>query len=92
MKRVEPYFYFRVNHFINFLLYSQIGIDELAYEMYNLNEDDMNEFENRYFKRYLNLAKVIEEKIDLKDQKIRRFTEIGICLMVRGKQGEWSCG
>ncbi len=38
--------------------------------MYNLNEEDMNEFENWYFKRYLNLVKVIEEKIDLEDRKI----------------------
>lgn len=41
----------------------QIEIDKLVYQMYNLNEEDIQEVENWYFRRYPKLAKVIEEKI-----------------------------
>jgi len=46
----------------------QIEIDKLVYEMYNLNEEDIEEVGNWYFRRYPKLAKVIEEKIKKKNK------------------------
>jgi hypothetical protein len=52
----------------DYMTNEQIEIDKLVYEMYNLNEEDIEEVENWYFRRYPKLAKVIEEKIKEKDK------------------------
>jgi len=52
----------------DYIINEQIEIDKLVYEMYNLNEDDIQEVENWYFRRYPKLAKVIEEKIKEKNK------------------------
>ncbi len=44
----------------------QIEIDRLVYQMYNLNEDDIKEVENWFFRRYPKLARVIEGKRKVK--------------------------
>jgi len=41
----------------------QIEIDKLVYKMYNLNDEDIKEVENWYFRRYPKLAEVIENKL-----------------------------
>jgi len=46
----------------------QIEIDKLVYDMYNLNEEDIKEVENWYFRRYPKLTKIIEEKIKEKNR------------------------
>ena len=48
----------------------QIEIDKLVYEMYNLNEEDIKEVENWYFRRYPKLAKIIEEKLKIKNRGV----------------------
>jgi len=40
----------------------QVEIDRLVYKMYNLNEEDIQEVENWFYRRYPKLARVIEEK------------------------------
>ena len=45
----------------------QLEIDKLVYEMYNLNQEDIDEVENWYFRRYPKLAGVIEEKLKRKN-------------------------
>jgi len=52
----------------DYITNEQIEIDKLVYEMYNLNEDDIDEVENWYFRRYPKLAKVIEEKLKMKNK------------------------
>ena len=51
----------------DYMINEQLEIDKLVYEMYNLNQEDIDEVENWYFRRYPKLAKAIEEK--LKGQK-----------------------
>lgn len=41
----------------------QLEIDKLVHQMYNLNEEDIKEVENWYFRRYPKLASVIEQKL-----------------------------
>jgi len=52
----------------DYMTNEQIEIDKLIYEMYNLNEEDIEEVENWYFRRYPKLAKVIEEKLKKKNK------------------------
>jgi len=52
----------------DYMTNEQVEIDKLVYEMYNLNENDIQEVENWYFRRYPKLAKVIEEKIKEKNR------------------------
>jgi len=40
----------------------QVEIDRLVYKMYNLNEEDIQEVENWFYRRYPKLERVIEEK------------------------------
>jgi methylase of polypeptide subunit release factors len=51
----------------DYMTNEQIEIDKLVYEMYNLNEEDIQEVENWYFRRYPKLASVIEEKLNRKN-------------------------
>lgn len=41
----------------------QVEIDRLVFQMYNLNDEDIKEVENWFFRRYPKLARVIEEKM-----------------------------
>ena len=52
----------------DYITNEQIEIDKLVYEMYNLNEDDIQEVENWYFRRYPKLAQVIEKKLRMKNK------------------------
>lgn len=47
----------------DYMTNEQIEIDRLVYEMYNLNDEDFQEVENWYHRRYAKLARVIEEKL-----------------------------
>ena len=40
----------------------QVEIDRLVYQMYNLDEEDVKEVEDWFFRRYPRLARVIEGK------------------------------
>ena len=51
----------------DYMINEQVEIDKLVYEMYNLNEDDIKEVENWYFRRYPKLAKIVEEKLKRKN-------------------------
>jgi hypothetical protein len=51
----------------DYMTNEQVEIDKLVYEMYNLNEEDIKEVENWYFRRYPKLAWVIEEKLKEKN-------------------------
>lgn len=51
----------------DYMTNEQLKIDRLVYAMYNLNEKDIQEVENWYFRRYPKLARVIEEKIKNKE-------------------------
>jgi len=51
----------------DYMTNEQVEIDKLVYEMYNLNEDDIKEVENWYFRRYPKLAKIVEEKLKRKN-------------------------
>jgi hypothetical protein len=51
----------------DYMTNEQVEIDKLVYEMYNLDEEDIQEVENWYFRRYPKLAKVIEDKLNGKD-------------------------
>lgn len=55
------------NPHYDYLLNEQFEIDKLICEMYNLNEEDIKEVENWYFRRYPKLAKVIEGKLKVKN-------------------------
>jgi len=52
----------------NYMTNEQIAIDRLIYNMYNLNEEDIWEVENWYFRRYPKLAEVIEGKLNKERQ------------------------
>ena len=52
----------------DYMTNEQIEIDKLIYEMYNINQEDIEEVENWYFRRYPKLAKAIEEKIKEKNK------------------------
>jgi len=51
----------------DYMTNEQLEIDKLVYEMYNLNEEDIKEVENWYFRRYPKLAKAIEGKLKVKN-------------------------
>jgi hypothetical protein len=51
----------------DYMTNEQIEIDKLVYELYNLNEEDIKEVKNWYFRRYPKLAKAIEEKLKVKN-------------------------
>lgn len=51
----------------DYMTNEQLEIDKLVYEMYNLNQEDIEEVENWYFRRYPKLARIIEEKLKRKD-------------------------
>jgi len=55
------------NSHYDYITNEQIVIDKLVYEMYNLNEEDIKEVENWYFRRYPKLAKIVEEKLKRKN-------------------------
>ena len=46
----------------DYMINEQVEIDKLVYLMYNLNENDIKEVENWFFRRYPKLAKVIDGK------------------------------
>ena len=50
----------------DYMTNEQIEIDKLVYEMYNLNEEDIKEVENWYWRRYPKLAEAIERKMKAK--------------------------
>ncbi|MHA1660234.1 MAG: hypothetical protein ACTSUT_14075, partial [Promethearchaeota archaeon] len=51
----------------DYMTNEQVEIDKLVYEMYNLNEEDIREVENWYFRRYPKLAEIIEKKLNRKN-------------------------
>jgi hypothetical protein len=51
----------------DYMTNEQLEIDKLVYEMYNLNEEDIKEVENWYYRRYPKLATAIEEKLKVKN-------------------------
>jgi len=51
----------------DYMANEQLEIDKLVYEMYNLNQEDVDEVENWYFRRYPKLARGIEEKLKRKN-------------------------
>jgi len=51
----------------DYMTNEQVEIDKLVYEVYNLNEEDIKEVENWYFRRYPKLAKAIEEELKRKN-------------------------
>lgn len=53
----------------NYMTNEQVEIDRLVYEMYNLNDEDIKEVEDWFFRRYPKLARVIEEKVKGKEYK-----------------------
>jgi len=55
------------NQHYDYMTNEQLEIDKVVYEMYNLNEEDIKEVENWYFRRYPKLAKAIEEKLKVKN-------------------------
>jgi len=55
------------NPHYDYLLNEQLEIDKLVYKMYNLNEEDIKEVENWYYRRYPKLATAIEEKMKVKN-------------------------
>ena len=50
----------------DYMTNEQLEIDRLVYQMYNLNDEDIKEVEDWYFRRYPKLATVIEAKIKAK--------------------------
>ena len=46
----------------NYMTNEQVEIDRLVYQMYNLNDEDVREVEDWFFRRYPRLARVIEGK------------------------------
>jgi len=57
----------RQNPRYDYMTNEQLDIDKLVYEMYNLNQEDIDEVENWYFRRYPKLARIIEEKLKRKN-------------------------
>ncbi len=55
----------------DYMTNEQIEIDKLVYEMYNLNEEDIAEVENWYWRRYPKLAEAIERNMQAKKQNLR---------------------
>ena len=54
----------------DYMTKEQLEIDKLVYEIYNLNEEDIKEVENWYFRRYPKLAKIIEKKLKAKNKGV----------------------
>ena len=46
----------------DYMTNEQVEIDRLVYQMYNLDEEDVKEVEDWFFRRYPRLARVIEGK------------------------------
>ena len=63
MGAVPIYLFTRYDYMTN----EQLEIDKLVYKMYNLNQEDIDEVENWYFRRYPKLVRVIEEKLKRKN-------------------------
>ncbi|KQC11184.1 MAG: hypothetical protein APR54_02915 [Candidatus Cloacimonas sp. SDB] len=53
----------------NYTINEQLEIDRLVYEMYNLNEEDIKEVENWYWRRYPKLAEAIERNMKAKQRE-----------------------
>ncbi|MBI5194207.1 MAG: Eco57I restriction-modification methylase domain-containing protein [Nitrospirae bacterium] len=53
----------------DYMTNEQVEIDRLVYDMYNLNEADIKEVEDWFFRRYPKLARVIEVKMNAKNKK-----------------------
>lgn len=51
----------------DYMTNEQLEIDKLVYELYNLNEEDIQEVENWYYRRYPKLAKAIEKRLEAKN-------------------------
>ena len=51
----------------DYMTNEQLEIDKLVYAMYNLNEEDIQEVENWYYRRYPKLARAIEEMLEAKN-------------------------
>ena len=51
----------------------QVEIDRLVYQMYNLNDEDIAEVENWYFRRYPKPAQAIEKKFNTGRKEIVSF-------------------
>jgi len=70
--RIKPYINSVIqkqkeNPHYDYMTDEQLEIDKLVYEMYNLNQEDMDEVEDWYFRRYPKLARIIEEKLKRKN-------------------------
>jgi len=57
----------RQNPRYDYMTNEQLEIDKLVYKMYNLNQEDIDEVENWYSRRYPKLARIIEEKLKRKN-------------------------
>ena len=53
----------------DYMTNEQIEIDKLVYQMYNLNEEDIKEVENWYWRRYPKLAEAIERNMKAKQNQ-----------------------
>ncbi|MBN1762781.1 MAG: Eco57I restriction-modification methylase domain-containing protein [Methanomicrobia archaeon] len=51
----------------DYMTNEQLEIDKRVYELYNLNEEDIQEVENWYYRRYPKLAHAIEERLKAKN-------------------------
>lgn len=51
----------------DYMTNEQLEIDKLVYELYNLNDEDIQEVENWYYRRYPKLARAIEERLKVKN-------------------------
>jgi len=59
----------KANSDYDYMANEQLEIDRLVYQMYNLNDDDIKEVEDWYFRRYPKLARVIEAKLKAKNEQ-----------------------
>jgi len=50
----------------DYMTNEQIAIDKLVYELYNLTDEDKEEVENWYHRRYPKLAQAIEKRLEVK--------------------------
>jgi hypothetical protein len=51
----------------NYMTNEQLEIDKLVYQMYNLDDEDIKEVENWYWRRYPKLSEAIEVKLRFKE-------------------------
>jgi len=59
----------------DYMINEQIEIDKIIYKLYNLNDEDIEEVENWYYRRYPKLAQVIEKKLNREGKRETRITE-----------------